>query len=730
MSPAAIPGAIPNAGVSVVIPCRDADRTLAQAIRSVLNQTVPPDEVLVIDDGSEDASREVARGFGPPVALHEGPARGAAAARAAGGALARGARVMFLDADDLLTPRTLAALNAALDGSPEPAVALCPWDRLEREGCAWLVRPPSAEPRRPGQDDLSAWLTGAWSPPCAVLWGRAAYERAGGWDEDSRGDDDGRLMRRAFARGVPVRRTSEGLALYRRAPGGGSLSARRFSEEGLRSRLRALADTRAELERAGRPRAARAALAEAAATLRRDAWGHPGIVAACEALRGRPPRAAGLGAPRARLGRAAARARDGLADRLGPARRAGGPRETPVDARDGGAGGEDPAALVDGSPIAARRSGAGTPLLRRARRDGGTVGLSSPGPDPGRAPILAADAPEHGLRRAGAPIAGPPDGGEDFGAAPLVSVVIPTHDRAAATERAARSVLAQSHRALELLVIDDGSTDGTAERVEALGDPRLRVVRQRNAGVAAARNRGLAEAKGAYVAFLDSDDAWRPDKLARQVAALEAAPARVGICTTGAEIRPRVGPAEIRRPEIRGDAFAALLLRNLVHAPTSCALIRREVAEAVGGFDPTLPAIEDWEWLQRATRLYDIAAVDEPLTLYADEDRDGPRRSRDFEANMAAREMLWRRNRHALRRIGASHLYLMESARRELREAGGSAARGRRLVLRALAERPVAAGTWPWLGYMLAPRSLRAWLRAIDAPRHARAKAARRTVGP
>ena len=311
---------------------------------------------------------------------------------------------------------------------------------------------------------------------------------------------------------------------------------------------------------------------------------------------------------------------------------------------------------------------------------------------------------------------------------PLVSVVVPTRDRPEATVRAARGVLCQTYRTLELIVVDDGSTDDTADRVEALGDPRLRVIRQANGGVARARNRGAAEARGDLLAFLDSDDGWAPDKLARQVAALAEAPPRVGLCVTGAEIRG-AGGIERRAPEIAGvppeAAFEALLLTNLVHAPTSCVLLRRAVWEAVGGFDPALPAIEDWDWLQRAARLFDLTSVDAPLTLYADDDRDGPRRSRRLEANMEAREMLWRRNRHALRRIGASHLFLLESARRELREAGGSAARGRRLVLRALAERPVHAGAWPWVGYMLAPSRLRAWLRAVDAPRHARRSTSR-----
>ena len=634
--------------VGVVIPCRDGAGTLAQTIRSVLAQTAPPAEVRVIDDGSRDASRAVAEGFGPPVSVHPGPARGAAAARSAGAALAAADRLMFLDADDLLTPRTLAALGAALDAAPGPGVALCPWDRLEREGDAWLVRPPSAAPPRPGQDDLAAWLTGAWSPPCAVLWDRAALERAGGWGEEAATDDDGRLMMRAFARGVSVRRTREGLALYRRAPIGASLSGRRFTAAGLASRARTLEATRDEIERAGGRPAHRAALAEAAGALARDAEGHPEVVARCRALaRG------GRRSPPA-LGRAMARGRDGLSARLGP-----------------------------------------RPARRLAGEDG-------------------------------APAAAPPGPG----GAPLVSVVIPTRDRPEATVRAARSVLAQTHRALECLVIDDGSRDDTAARVEAIGDARLRVVRRDNGGVARARNRGVAEARGALVAFLDSDDSWRPDKLARQVAALGAAPARVGLCATGAEIRAPRGAPEIRPAGARGDVFEALLLRNLVHAPTSCLLVRREVLDAVGGFDPSLPAIEDWEWLQRAARLFDLEAVDAPLTIYADHDRDGPRRSRDFAANMAAREMLWRRNRHALRRAGASHLFLLESARRELREPEGRAARGRRLVLRALAERPAAPGAWPWLGYMMAPRAGRAWLRAIDAPRHRRRAALGPPVGP
>ena len=142
----------------------------------------------------------------------------------------------------------------------------------------------------------------------------------------------------------------------------------------------------------------------------------------------------------------------------------------------------------------------------------------------------------------------------------------------------------------------------------------------------------------------------------------------------------------------------------------------------MGGFDPGLPAIEDWDWLQRIARLYDVAAVPEPLVVYRDAGEG--RRSKNFRANLDARAMLWRRNAHALRRAGLAHLYLIESARRELREPEGDTARGRALVLAALAEKPGHRPHHAWLPYMLAPYRLRARLRDIDAPRHARRVAA------
>lgn len=618
-------------GVSVVIPCRNGERFLAQTIRSVLNQTLAPDEIVVVDDGSTDGTRAMAEAFGPPVRVLSGRAGGAAVARNTGAAAATGRRLMFLDADDLLTPPTLAALAAAL-GDRDSAVAICPWDRYELEGEAWLARPPSAALPRPGQDLLAGWLTGSWSPPCAVLWTRRGFEASGGWDPASRGDDDGNLMRRALARGIVGVRTPEGLSLYRRAPAGmTSLSGARQTETGLRSRLRALTDTIDELERAGTVARYRAPLSEALRELERDAKGQAVDLDVA---------ALGL-----RAGRAAAM--PGLRRRIGQ---------------------------ISGRIVARRAEWRTVPRALSCR--------------------------PHSIDGETLPTTGP-----------LVSVVIPTFDRAPLVVDAVRSVLNQTWQDLELVVIDDGSTDGTGARLGAIDDPRLRIVRQPNGGVARARNRGVAETRGGWIAFLDSDDRWRPEKLSRQMARMLAAPGRIGFCHTGIEI---VGPdgTSVQPATARGRIFESTLLENPLRAPTSSGLVRRAVIDAVGGFDPAFPAIEDWEWLQRIARLYDVEAIPDPLVVY--HDIGAGRRSKDFRANMTAREMLWRRNRHALRRAGSAHLFLIESARRELREPDGDAPRGRSLVLAAHAERPFHRPHLAWLLYMLAPSPVRTALRRAD----------------
>ena len=234
MDPAALPL------VSVVIPCHDAAPFLAEAVESALGQAGVRVEVIVVDDASADGSVEVARGFGDRIRLVERTENGGgAAARNAGAALASGDALLFLDADDVLAPGTLAALAAALR-ERRGAAAACPWARLRERGGRW-VREPVDHPPPDTADPLGGWLRGAWVPTCAVLWSRAAYAVAGGWDPSVRQNEDGDLALRAFARGVPLVAAEDGCGLYRdHGAARLTVSTDVFSARRLRSRMRVM----------------------------------------------------------------------------------------------------------------------------------------------------------------------------------------------------------------------------------------------------------------------------------------------------------------------------------------------------------------------------------------------------------------------------------------------------------------------------------------------------------
>lgn len=212
-----------------------------------------------------------------------------------------------------------------------------------------------------------------------------------------------------------------------------------------------------------------------------------------------------------------------------------------------------------------------------------------------------------------------------------VSVVIPTYNRAQTVMDAIRSVLVQTFSDLELIVVDDGSTDDTATRVGAVADPRLRYVRGRHAGVSAARNLGVRQARSELVSFLDSDDIWHTDKLACEVAYLARRP-EVDAVFTDLEKRhgDRVYPSFMRQTAV----FSRRLLRTthpdgLVLEPREMRLclleevpikpsaltMRRRAFEDVGGFDETWSSSEDWEFLLRLARAHRFAYLDRPLAV-------------------------------------------------------------------------------------------------------------------
>ncbi|MBP7003117.1 glycosyltransferase family 2 protein [Amaricoccus sp.] len=216
---------------------------------------------------------------------------------------------------------------------------------------------------------------------------------------------------------------------------------------------------------------------------------------------------------------------------------------------------------------------------------------------------------------------------------PAVTVVIPAYDRAATIRPAIESVLRQTWRDFELVVVDDGSRDGTPDVVRAIDDPRLRLIETpRNMGASAARNLGAEEARAPWVAFQDSDDEWLPLKLEKQMARLlaprpEGAPdwvaAYCGMLILGRarEAAPKGTDARLDAryfpPSgiglVEGDILPALLRRSLISTQTLVA--RRDRLLEVGGFDPEMKARIDWDCALRLAPLGPIAFVDEPLVL-------------------------------------------------------------------------------------------------------------------
>lgn len=272
--------------ISVIIPCFNAEPYVGQTVGSVLEQTRPADDIIVVDDGSTDGSVDVVRQFGDRVQLLTGRNGGGPASRNRGAAHATGDALMFLDADDVLGPTVLEALADTLTEHPG-AVAACPWYRLEHEAGAWVRRPPSCTPRRVGQDALAAWLVGWYHPPCSVLWSREAYELVGPWEEGLASNQDGHLMMQALARGVHLVLTDQGEAFYRRLRTGDapSVSSGRLTERGLSARLWVLEQVAQTLECEGRLRPYREVLDGALERVGREASDqYPEVTARAVAL--------------------------------------------------------------------------------------------------------------------------------------------------------------------------------------------------------------------------------------------------------------------------------------------------------------------------------------------------------------------------------------------------------------------------------------------------------------
>ncbi len=194
-----------------------------------------------------------------------------------------------------------------------------------------------------------------------------------------------------------------------------------------------------------------------------------------------------------------------------------------------------------------------------------------------------------------------------------VSVIIPTYNRGWIIKESIDSVFSQTFNAYELIVVDDGSDDNTSEILDSYGN-KLRIIRQANQGVSAARNRGIIASSGEFIALLDSDDLWLPEKLDRQMSFFRNNPDAV-ICQTQ-EIwmrnGKRVNPCKHHK-KLSGMIFEPSLTLCLVSP--SAVMFKRELMDMVGFFDESFPACEDYDLWLRVSLAFPVYLIDEALII-------------------------------------------------------------------------------------------------------------------
>jgi len=272
---------------------------------------------------------------------------------------------------------------------------------------------------------------------------------------------------------------------------------------------------------------------------------------------------------------------------------------------------------------------------------------------------------------------------------PQVSVILPTRNRAPMLERAVHSVLAQTVADLELIVVDDGSSDDTEAVLSTIDDPRVSYVKlEQHRGAAVARNTGLRRSEGEFVAFQDSDDEWLPQKLELQLALLKRAGPELGAVGGRYAVEAGSMSGQISAPRLENGAGYE---EELLEGPcciTPVWLIRRPLVFALGLFDERMPCLEDWDLMLRLSKLTRMQAVPENVLIKRG---DGASLGADISRRAPAMEELLRRyghrflaypRRHAGFCLELSYLCLVR----------GNRAKAIRYAIRALRRRGASAG--------------------------------------
>jgi len=199
---------------------------------------------------------------------------------------------------------------------------------------------------------------------------------------------------------------------------------------------------------------------------------------------------------------------------------------------------------------------------------------------------------------------------------PRVSVVIPAYNAARTVVETIRSALDQTVYHIEVIAVDDGSTDATADLIRAIEDPRVTLVTRENGGISAARNTGIEHARGDWVAFLDADDIWLPHKLERQLEMMAQKPGCMASQGSAYFVDDNLEHPQLRHCVPVADPLLTFLrFQNLPNAASSW-IVKHELLDRIGPFDPDLVILQDWELSLRLARYANPLCIDEPLTLY------------------------------------------------------------------------------------------------------------------
>ncbi len=200
---------------------------------------------------------------------------------------------------------------------------------------------------------------------------------------------------------------------------------------------------------------------------------------------------------------------------------------------------------------------------------------------------------------------------------PVVSVIIPTYNRSHLVQRAVKSVLAQTYDDFELIVVNDASTDKTKEVIRNFEDKRIiYICNEQNRGASAARNMGIISARGKYIALLDDDDEWLPEKLEKQIKRFQQVSDKVGLIYSGAKVRKGSANTTLKTyfPKCRGNVRDKLLIGTTI-CGLHTVLIKKECFEEVGLFDELLTSCQDWDMWKRIAEHFEFDFVENVLSI-------------------------------------------------------------------------------------------------------------------